>query len=189
VSVNGLPGTLWLTQQERVDRDYAAFGELSFDITSELTLTGGLRAYRYDNSLIGFFGFGRNPGNGFTDTPFNAAGSSRTGVIQCFTTTGQTLRDNIGGTLLPAEVPGGPCTNLAVFEGGQLHPKSTEGDGITYRLNLDWQVTPDHLLYATVSRGFSRVASIAGPPFRHMTRTRSPTTSSASRPNGTAASG
>ena len=52
-----------------------------------VTLTGGLRAYRYDNSLIGFFGFGRNPGGGFT-TPFNAAGSSRTGVAGCYTTTG-----------------------------------------------------------------------------------------------------
>jgi iron complex outermembrane receptor protein len=82
LSVNGHPGTLWLTQQIRVDRDYAAFGEASYDIASNLTLTGGLRAYRYDNSLIGFFGFGRNPGGGFTDTPFNAAGSSHTGVIQ-----------------------------------------------------------------------------------------------------------
>ena len=93
LSVNGHPGTLWLTQQNRVDRDYAAFGEASFDILSNLTLTGGLRGYKYDNSLIGFFGFGRDP-NG---PPFNAAGSSRTGVAGCYTTTGQTLRDNPGG--------------------------------------------------------------------------------------------
>ena len=155
VSVNGFPGTLWLTQQDRVDRDYAAFGELSFDIVPDhLTVTGGLRAYRYDNSLIGFFGFGRNPGSGFTDTPFNAAGSSRTGVIQCFTTTGQTLRDNITGTLLPPEVPGSPCTNLGVFANGGVEPKSTDGDGITWRLNLTWNVTSRHLVYATWSRGF-----------------------------------
>jgi outer membrane receptor protein involved in Fe transport len=154
VSVNGRPGTLWLTQQDRVDRDYAAFGEMSFDILPTLTLTGGLRVYRYDNSLIGFFGFGRNPGGGFTDTPFNAAGSSRTGVIQCLTTTGATLRDNLGGTLLPPAVEGSPCTNLAEFENGQAVPKNTTGDGITYRVNLTWNVTPRHLLYATWSRGF-----------------------------------
>ncbi len=154
LSVNGFPGTLWLTQQERVDRDYAAFGELSFDVADDVTVTGGLRAYRYDNSLVGFFGFGRNPGGGFTDAPFNAAGSSRTGVIQCLTTTGQTLRDNNSGTLLPPVVPGSPCTNLAVFEDGEVRPKSTTGDGITYRLNATWRVTPDHLLYATWSRGF-----------------------------------
>ena len=58
---------------------------LSFDIVPTVTLTGGLRAYRYDNSLIGFFGFGRNPAR---HRPFNAAGSSRTGVAGCYTTTG-----------------------------------------------------------------------------------------------------
>ena len=36
LSVNGLPGTLWLTQQHRVDKDYAAFGERSEEHTSEL---------------------------------------------------------------------------------------------------------------------------------------------------------
>ena len=54
-----VPGTnnVWFTKQLRVDRDYAAFGELSFDITPQLTATGGARWYKYDNSLVGFFGF------------------------------------------------------------------------------------------------------------------------------------
>jgi iron complex outermembrane receptor protein len=154
LSVNGFPGTLWLTQQDRVDRDYAAFGEASFDVLSNFTLTAGLRGYRYDNSLIGFFGFGRNPGGGFTDSPFNAAGSSRTGFIQCFTSTGAPLRDNLGGTVLRAIVPGSPCTNLGTFSNGSVHPKHKTGEGITYRFNATWKVTPDHLLYATWSRGF-----------------------------------
>jgi iron complex outermembrane recepter protein len=154
LSVNDFPGTLWLTQQERVDRDYAAFGEASYDITPTVTLTGGLRVYKYDNSLIGFFGFGRNPGNGFTDGPFNAVGSSRTGVIQCFTSTGERLRDNITGTLLPPAVPGSPCTNLGDFENGEVVPRNQTGSGFTHRLNLAWKVTPDHLLYATWSKGF-----------------------------------
>ncbi len=80
VSVNGSPGTLWLTKQDRVDRDYAAFGELSYDLTDKLTATAGVRAFKYDNTLIGFFGFGRNPGDNFSASPYNAAGSSRTGV-------------------------------------------------------------------------------------------------------------
>jgi outer membrane receptor protein involved in Fe transport len=154
VSVNGFPGTLWLTQQDRVDKDYAAFGEASFDILSNFTFTGGIRAYKYDNSLIGFFGFGRNPGAGFTAHPFNGAGSSRTGVIQCFTTTGATLRNNITGTLLPPAVPGSPCTDLGVFANGKVVPKSTKGDGFTHRLNLTWKITPDHMVYATWSKGF-----------------------------------
>ncbi|MEY4160168.1 MAG: hypothetical protein RLZZ136_789, partial [Pseudomonadota bacterium] len=87
LSVNGSPGTLWLTQQHRVDRDYAGFGELSYDVTPKLTLTAGGRVFKYNNSLIGFFGFGRNPASGFSASPYNAAGSSKTGAIQCFTTT------------------------------------------------------------------------------------------------------
>ncbi|MFL6844046.1 MAG: TonB-dependent receptor [Allosphingosinicella sp.] len=154
VSVNTVPGTLWLTQQDRVDRDYAAFGEASFDITDALSVTAGLRAYKYNNSLIGFFGFGRNPGGGFTDSPFNAAGSSRTGVIQCFTTTGATLRDNITGTLLPPAVAGSPCTNLGVFSGSGVVPKRTKGDGFTHRINLTYKITPDQMVYATWSKGF-----------------------------------
>jgi outer membrane receptor protein involved in Fe transport len=156
VSVNGFPGTLWLTQQNRVDRDYAMFGEASWDILPNLTLTGGGRGFIYDNSLIGFFGFGRNPGGGYTDGPFNAAGSSRTGVIQCFTTTGAPLGSNKTGTLLPAVVPGGPCTNLGVFNTatGGIDPKIASGQGFTHRLNLTWKPTHDVLLYATWSRGF-----------------------------------
>ena len=150
LSVNGYPGTLWLTQQKRVDRDYAAFGEVAWDITSNLTLTGGLRYYKFDNSLIGFFGFGRNPAG----QPFNAAGSSRTGVAACYNTDGTTVRDNPGGTLLPPDEAGAPCTNLGVFENGKVVPKRIKDDGFIHRLNLTWKVDPDHMVYATWSRGF-----------------------------------
>ena len=84
ISVSGWEDTLWLTQQERVDRDYAAFGELSFDITDKLTATGGLRYFEYENSLEGFFGFG-------------AGFSSGTGEAACFD---------------PAPFNGAPCKNL-----------------------------------------------------------------------------
>lgn len=159
LSVNGSPGTLWLTQQHRVDRDYAMFGEASFDITPKLTFTAGGRAYIYDNSLIGFFGFGRNPGGGFTDTPYNGAGSSRTGVAQCYTTDGERLRDALdsGGstTLLPAAVGGSPCTNLGTYAAGLgLKPVNASGQGVTYRFNLTWKPVQGLLLYGTISRGF-----------------------------------
>jgi len=150
LSVNGLPETLWLTKQERVDEDRAIFGEATFDLTDKIAVTAGVRAFDFDNSLIGFFGFGRDPAG----PPFNAAGSSRTGVAGCFTTTGQTLRDNPGGTLLPAAIPGTPCTDLADFVNGGLVPKSTSGDGTTYRFNATYKPTEDVLLYATASSGF-----------------------------------
>ena len=55
--VTGWQDTLWLTEQERIDRDNAIFGEVSFDITDKLTLTGGARYFEAENSLEGFFGF------------------------------------------------------------------------------------------------------------------------------------
>ncbi len=151
LSVNGFPGTLWLTQQKRVDKDYAIFGEASFDIVPTVTLSAGGRGFIYDNSLVGFFGFGRNPAG----APFNAAGSSRTGVAGCYTTTGATLRNNPGGTLLPPVVAGSPCTNLGDFLGnGVVAPKVADGQGFTHKLNLTWKPSADFLAYATWSRGF-----------------------------------
>lgn len=82
-----VPGTVdnvWLTQQKRVDRDYAAFGEISYDLTDRLTATGGIRIYKYKNSLVGFFGY-NNPG--FSSNPVYACQG-------------------------PPIVEGSPCTNL-----------------------------------------------------------------------------
>ncbi|MEJ5755942.1 hypothetical protein, partial [Salmonella enterica] len=56
-SVTGLPGVNYANIQYRVDRDYAAFAQAAFDVVPGVTLTGGLRAYRYDNTVTGFFGF------------------------------------------------------------------------------------------------------------------------------------
>ena len=160
-SVNTLPGTLWLTQQHRIDRDYAMFGEASFDVTSKFTVTAGVRGFIYDNSLIGFFGFGRNPGDGYSAYPPNAVGSNRTGVAQCFTTTGERLYDRDTDTysssldLLPPAVPGSPCTNLGRYVvGGGVQPVKTSGQGVTYRFNATWKPIDGLMVYGTFSRGF-----------------------------------
>ena len=157
LSVNGFPGTLWLTQQHRIDKDYAMFGELSYDLADTVTVTAGARAFLFNNSLIGFFGFGRNPGNNFTDSPPNGAYSSKTGVIQCFTTSGVRLKTVAGGpaTLAAPAVAGSPCTNLGVFIAGQgIQPVEASGDGLTYRFNLTWKPQPGLMLYATASKGY-----------------------------------
>jgi outer membrane receptor protein involved in Fe transport len=56
ISVPGFPGAIWLTDEQRVDRDQAAFAQVTWDINAQWALTGGERYYRYDNSLLGFFG-------------------------------------------------------------------------------------------------------------------------------------
>jgi outer membrane receptor protein involved in Fe transport len=164
LSVNGFPGTIWLTQQERVDRDYAAFGEASYDITPKFTVTAGGRYYKFDNTLIGFFGFGRNPADGgqgpYSAFPRNAAGSNRTGVAACWTASGQRLYDRdtntyaTDRTLLPPVVPGGPCTNLGDFVDGHVVPKRIKDTGFIHRLNATWKPQDGLMFYATWSRGF-----------------------------------
>jgi outer membrane receptor protein involved in Fe transport len=57
-TVPGWPDTIWLTAQQRTDRDQAFFGEVSFDIVPRLTATVGGRWFKNKNSLKGYFGFG-----------------------------------------------------------------------------------------------------------------------------------
>ncbi len=129
LQVTGWNDTIWLTKQERVDRDFAVFGQATFDLTDTLSLTGGLRYFRYNNTLIGFFGYSN--GNAFSS-----------GEKQCF----------VG---VPAYVEGSPCTNLGINTGGgNASPARSKDSGTTHRLNLTWDATPDNMFYATWSRGF-----------------------------------
>ena len=91
----GHPDTIWLTEQHRTDRDLALFTEIEYDLTDRLTFIGGIRGYKYKNSLIGFNGYGL----GFSGT---------TGEAACFA---------------PASVPNSPCTNLdsTIKNTGETH--------------------------------------------------------------------
>jgi iron complex outermembrane recepter protein len=132
ITVPGTDSNIWLTKQLRTDRDYAAFGELTYDVTDKLTLTGGARYYKYDNSLFGFFGYAR----GF---------SSNTGVARCITTTGAEFRDNPTGTFAQPILNGAPCTNVN---------KNTSDTGFIHKLNATYKFNEDALVYVTWSRGF-----------------------------------
>jgi iron complex outermembrane recepter protein len=132
ITVPGTDSNIWLTKQQRTDRDYAAFGELSFDVTEQLTLTGGARLYKFDNSLFGFFGYAR----GF---------SSNTGVARCITTTGAEFRDNPTGSFAQPILAGAPCTNVN---------KNTSDTGVIFKGNATYKINDDALVYATWSRGF-----------------------------------
>lgn len=137
LSIPGRPGQVWLTLQDRIDKDYAAFAQADFDVTDKLTLTGGLRGYRFDNSLVGFFG---------VNTTFFG-----TGVRQCLG------RAQGGGpfNLGIAVVPGSPCTNLGILNpDATISPKRSKGDGVTYRASAHYKIAPDNLIFATHSTGF-----------------------------------
>lgn len=52
--------TVYLKRLDRVDKDYAIYGELSYDITPDITVNAGIRGFIAENSLIGFSGFSYN---------------------------------------------------------------------------------------------------------------------------------
>jgi len=138
LAVEGWPQTIWLTDQDRVDRDYALFGEVSYDILPNLTATGGVRVFWYDNSLKGFFGFSENF-------------SSHTGVSQC--------PGHVAG---PPTLHGGPCIDLdkRISGSGETH-KAT----VKYQIDDDAMV---YATYSTGFRpgGINRRTTISfkGPP-------------------------
>ncbi len=49
--------TVWQTYQVRTDRDEAYFGQFGYDFTDQLSVTAGIRHFKYDNRLYGFNGF------------------------------------------------------------------------------------------------------------------------------------
>jgi outer membrane receptor protein involved in Fe transport len=122
--VTGWPGSVYLADEQRVDRDEAAFIDGAFDILPDLTLNAGIRFFSSSNSLKGFFG------ESFYENRDPADGAS------CLTSS---------LVLQPPTVPGTPCTDV------NSHVKSS---GETHRVNLTWQVTDDKMVYATYSTGF-----------------------------------
>jgi iron complex outermembrane recepter protein len=129
--VTGWSDTLWLTQQERIDRDEALFGELSFDVTEALTLTGGLRYFKSENSLEGYFGFSDD-----------FAGGS--GEAQCSILAGDARGDTQSWVPYTA-VGTAPCSNL---------DKRIDETDTIHKLNASYKFTDDHMMYVTWSRGY-----------------------------------
>jgi iron complex outermembrane recepter protein len=111
LSIPTLYNTIWLTDEQRVDRDKAAFAQATWDITSQLALTGGIRYYRYENSLDGFYGYSLNYDN--------LTGYS-SGMAGCFLSTPLTAY--------------APCTNLNnVTSGSGTVPRVN----LTYKFTPD----------------------------------------------------
>lgn len=49
--------SIYHSHVNRIDRDYAVYTQADFHITPSLTLTGGIRGYKYRNTVKGFSGF------------------------------------------------------------------------------------------------------------------------------------
>jgi outer membrane receptor protein involved in Fe transport len=135
LTVPGWNNTYWLTDQMRIDRDAAAFTEMSFDVTDHLTLNGGVRVYDYDNTLKGFYGFSEGTDQEFIAEeglvgPFGPSNPGPAGMSNCFSS--QTYR-------------GDPCINL---------DKKSTGSGETHKINLTYKFDANKLVYFTYSTGY-----------------------------------
>ena len=58
LSVNGQPGTVYINDLNRTDRDMAAFGQATYDITPDLAAKAGVRVFDSYSNLFGYFGYG-----------------------------------------------------------------------------------------------------------------------------------
>jgi len=125
IAIPGWPNTIWLTNQQRTDRDLAGFGELTYDVTDKFSVLGGVRYYYYDNSLKGFFGFSQayDALTGYS----SGEGANKQNCLA-----GQSFVNT-------------PCVDLN---------KSVTGSGETHKINLNYKIDGDRLVYFTYSTGY-----------------------------------
>ncbi len=116
--------TVWQTYQIRVDRDKAAFGEVTFDINDQFSAKVGARYFEYENSLQGFNGFARHCTGLFVNGTFVQLTAAEGGIMQF------------------------PCFETNVLD------DVAKGDDMAYKFNLEYRLDDDKLLYVTWSEGF-----------------------------------
>ena len=142
LSIPGVNGnSIWLTDEERVDRDKAAFGQVVWDLTSQWSVTGGIRFYHFDNGIQGFYGYSANY------QAYTGFGGYSAGPPQSAEASGAWACGPAGVRGDPTYQPfhGAPCTDLN---------QAVADSGRTYRANLTYKFDADKLLYFTYSTGF-----------------------------------
>ncbi|HVO00299.1 MAG TPA: TonB-dependent receptor [Steroidobacteraceae bacterium] len=120
------PGILYLSDQDRTDRDSAVFADLTHDFTDHFKVSAGIREFQVDNTLYGFFGYN------------NILAHSDGERTEC--------AHDAAGNVIPA--PAGatrPCVNTNSRE---------KESGETHRVNLTYQIDPNRMVYATYSTGY-----------------------------------
>jgi iron complex outermembrane recepter protein len=114
----------------RRDRQFAAFGEASFDIVPDkLTITGGLRYYNEKASIFG------------------GSSSSFNGLNNQFTARG--VYNLATGTYTAAAVP--PQFFRASSNLSNVEPETYKG--VLYKGNLTYRISDTSLIYTTISNG------------------------------------
>jgi iron complex outermembrane receptor protein len=137
-SVRGWPNSWWLTKELRVNRDYAVFADVSYDLTSNLTASVGLRHFEWKNSLAGFYGFASRV-NGDPTSPKSCTYPAYAGL---------------------QPVNGGPCVNINQLQGDS---GNTPKVNLSYKFDAEHML---YATYSKGFRpgGVNRVGTV--PPYK-----------------------
>jgi outer membrane receptor protein involved in Fe transport len=155
---------VYLNSMDRKDTDEAVFASVSFDITEQLELTGGIRWFKAETTVQGFFGFGLgfSPGHapGAEEDEALEPGNPANGGEGAFSPVHSENEDwwsKNGEWRCPSQEDfrDSPCKNV---------DRKVDHDDYVGRINLNYKVNDDVLLYATWSEGF-RPGGINRNPF------------------------
>ena len=139
----------------RTDDRMGVFGEVTFDLTDSLSITGGLRWFEYEVDLAG-------SANGsfynMSGTDYNKFGTN----INDLYDGDQSIRWTYAGffpyeaspVYTPNNLPSEDDPSYQRIVNSIYAPDVAEDDGVIGKITLSWRPNDDHLWYVTWSEGF-----------------------------------
>jgi len=139
----------------RTDDRMGVFGEVTFDLTDRLSITGGLRWFDYEVDLAGS---ANSSFYNMSGTDYNKFGTN----INDLYDGDQSIRWTYSGffpyedspVYSPSNLPSEDDPNYQRIVNSIYAPDVAEDDGVIGKITLSWRPNDDHLWYATWSEGF-----------------------------------
>ena len=139
----------------RTDDRMGVFGEVSFDLTDRLSITGGLRWFDYEVDLAGS---ANSSFYNMAGTDYNKFGTN----INDLYDGDQSIRWTYSGffpyevspVYTPSNLPSEDDPNYQRIVNSIYAPDKAEDDGVIGKVTLSWRPNDDHLWYVTWSEGF-----------------------------------
>jgi len=139
----------------RTDDRMGIFGEVTFDLTDRLSITGGLRWFDYEVDLAGS---ANSSFYNMSGTDYNKFGTN----INDLYDGDQSIRWTYSGffpyeaspVYTPNNLPSEDDPNYQRIVNSIYAPDKAEDDGVIGKVTLSWRPNDDHLWYVTWSEGF-----------------------------------
>jgi outer membrane receptor protein involved in Fe transport len=140
----------------RTDDRMGIFGEVTFDLTERLSITGGLRWFDYEVDLAGSANSAFGNMKGYDRNKFGTNINDLYDGDQSITWTYSGSCDNysVCPTYTPNNLPTPDTANYERILASINAPNVAEDDGVIGKVTLSWRPNDDHLWYATWSEGF-----------------------------------